>query len=254
MATTRKVAAVVGVGKGIGGAVALKFAKEGFDVAILARNQTYSGADKLTPLKKEIEATGRRCLSVVCDATVEQSVVEAFDKIKKELGPVDCLVYNAGARKFVGEGILETSVDQFVNFWKINCLGAFLTARQVLPDMKKSKSGTIILTGATASLRGLSGLSSFAVGKFGLRALAQSMAREVSSEGIHVVHVVIDGPVDIPIIRKTLGNIEGKSFEEDLLNPHEVAQQYWNLYCQHRTTWTHELDLRPFNEPMYSKL
>eukprot|EP00026_Physarum_polycephalum_P015714 Phypoly_transcript_16459.p1 GENE.Phypoly_transcript_16459~~Phypoly_transcript_16459.p1 ORF type:complete len:251 (+),score=33.19 Phypoly_transcript_16459:88-840(+) len=250
MSQKRKVAAVVGVGKGIGGSVAIKFAKEGFDVAILARNQTYSGANKLTPLQSQIEAIGVRCLPVVCDAADEQSVIDAFAKIKKELGPVDVLVYNAGARKFVGEGILETSVNQFVNFWKVNCLGAFLTTRQVLPDMKAKKSGTIIFTGATGSLRALAGLSSFAVGKFGLRALAQSLAREVAPEGIHVAHVIIEGPVDIPIIRK---NLPGKGPNE-LLDPNEIANQYWNIYTQHPSTWTHELDLRPFNEPMYSRM
>jgi len=249
----RKVAVVVGVGKGIGGAVAQKFAKEGFDVAILARNQTYKGADKLTPLKEEIEKGGYgvKVLPVVCDATDEKSVKEAFAQIRKELGEVDCLVYNAGARKFVGEGILETPVSQFLEFWKANCFGAFLVSREVLPHMKKVRSGTILITGATGSLRALAGLSSFAVGKFGLRALAQSMARECSQEGIHVAHIIIDGPVDIPIIRKFSA---GAKTDDDLLNPHEVANQYWNLYCQEKTTWTHEMDLRPFNEPLYSKL
>jgi len=243
------VAVIVGVGVGIGGEVAKKFAREGYKVAIIARNKTYKGADKLSPLKREIELTGGTVFAVPCDATKPDQVSRAFASIRNNLGLISVLVYNAGARKLSGETVLETSIDQFIEFWKVNCLGAFLTAREALPDMLTAGKGTIILTGATGSLRGSAGLSSFSVGKFGLRALAQTLQREYSKLGVHVAHVIVDAAVDIPIIRKAV-----KGDIERLASPKEIAKEYWHLHQQHKSAWVHELDLRPYSEKMFSKL
>eukprot|EP01111_Echinosteliopsis_oligospora_P012799 TRINITY_DN4431_c0_g1_i1.p1 TRINITY_DN4431_c0_g1~~TRINITY_DN4431_c0_g1_i1.p1 ORF type:complete len:247 (+),score=89.00 TRINITY_DN4431_c0_g1_i1:66-806(+) len=238
-----KVAVIVGVGKGIGGSVALKFAKEGFSVAILGRSITGDDSDEKVQLRKELEKLGGKVMPVACDATDESSVKSAFDKIKAELGDPDVLVYNAGAAKF-GQKIMEAKADEFVSYFKGNCLGGLLTAQQVIPGMIKKQAGTIIFTGATASVRGMAGTASIATGKFALRALSQSMAREFSQQGIHVAHVIIDGPVDLPSTRKYLPDKPSEFF----LNPVEIANQYWNLHTQHKSVWSQEIDLRPHAE------
>eukprot|EP01130_Rhizamoeba_saxonica_P007660 TRINITY_DN3100_c0_g1_i5.p1 TRINITY_DN3100_c0_g1~~TRINITY_DN3100_c0_g1_i5.p1 ORF type:complete len:222 (-),score=45.16 TRINITY_DN3100_c0_g1_i5:50-715(-) len=221
----------------------------------MSRNETYRGADKLTPIKQSIQneiGDAVSILPVVMDSTNEDSVKQAFNVVRTELGEVDVLVYNAGARDLQNESVLDVPTEKFIKYWEANCLGGFYTAREVLPSMKYRGEGCILFTGATGSLRASSGLSSFSVGKFGLRALAQSLAREFSPQGIHVAHIIIDGAVDIPIIRKyatAMGTPENR-----LMNPDEIAKQYWNIYQQHPTVWTHELDLRPHTEPIFSKL
>lgn len=230
----RKVAAVMGVGPGLGAAVARRFAREGYAVALMAR-----GEDKLRPVKEQIESAGGVALALPTDATDAASVTAAFAHARQELGDIEVLVYNAGAFKI--EGILDIDPEEFESSWKANCFGAFLAAQQVLPAMVAQKRGTILLTGATAALRGSARFACLAVGKFGLRALAQCIARELGPQGIHVAHVVVDGQIDTPWLRAMQPGRELVT----LLEPDAMAESYWHLHIQHPTTWTLELDLRP---------
>ena len=163
----------------------------------------------------------------------------AFGRVRDEIGAPEVLVYNAGA--FQIGGILEIDPRRFDECFKINCAGAFYAAQQVLPAMVEAGRGTILLTGATASLRGSARFSALAVGKFGLRALAQSMAREFGPQGIHVAHVIIDGQINTPTMREMSPDRE----EHTMLSPESIAETYWQLHSQDHTAWTLELDLRP---------
>lgn len=228
------VAAVLGIGPGLGAAVARRFARGGFAVALMAR-----GTDTSAPLQQEITATGGRALSVPADATDPTSMQAAFDRVRQALGDPAVFIYNAGA--FEMGGILDLTPEQFERCWKANCFGGFLGAQQVLRAMLRQGRGTILLTGATASLRGSARFACLAVGKFGLRALAQSLARECGPQGIHVAHVVIDGVIDTPRVRGFLPDREAHT----LLSPDAIAEVYWQLHTQDATAWTLEIDLRP---------
>jgi len=229
-----KVAVIVGVGPGLGSAVAKRFAREGFAVALLAR-----GNDKLEPVQTAIDGAGGHALSLTVDATDPAAVTAAFASIKADLGPVDVLVYNAGSFKIAG--ILDITPEVFDACWKANCAGALYAVQQVLPDMVDRAAGTVIFTGATAANRGGSNFACLAVGKFGLRALAQSTAREFGPKGVHVAHVVIDGMIDIPQTRAMFPDKK----DEQMLSPDAIADTYWHLHLQHPTAWTQEVDLRP---------
>ncbi len=229
-----RVAAVLGVGPGLGAEVARRFAREGFAVALMARNE--SG---LSAIRHEIEGGGGTALSTPADAADPPSVEVAFGRVRDEIGAPEVLVYNAGA--FQIGGILEIDPRRFDECFKINCAGAFYAAQQVLPAMVEAGRGTILLTGATASLRGSARFSALAVGKFGLRALAQSMAREFGPQGIHVAHVIIDGQINTPTMREMSPDRE----EHTMLSPESIAETYWQLHSQDHTAWTLELDLRP---------
>ena len=229
-----KVAAILGVGPGLGAAVAGRFASEGFDVALMARTD-----ESVAPAREEIAAIEGRALSVPADATDPDSVAAAFERVRGELGDPEVFVYNAGA--FQMGGILELSPAQFDDCFRANCAGAFYAAQQVLPAMVEAGRGTVLLTGATASLRGSARFSALAVGKFGLRALAQSMAREFGPQGVHVAHVIIDGQINTPRVRDRFSDRE----EHTMLSPEAIAETYWQLHSQDPTAWTLELDLRP---------
>jgi NAD(P)-dependent dehydrogenase (short-subunit alcohol dehydrogenase family) len=229
-----RVAAVLGVGPGLGAAVARRFAGEGFAVAMMARREV-----SLAEIRQDIEGDGGTALPISTDATEAYSVAAAFDRVAAELGDPEVLVYNAGA--FQMGGILEISPNQFDECFRANCAGAFYAAREVLPAMVEAGHGTILLTGASAALRGKARFSALAVGKFGLRALAQSMAREFGPQGIHVSHVIIDGQINTSSIREMMPDRE----EHTLLSPDAIAETYWQLHAQDRTAWTLELDLRP---------
>jgi NAD(P)-dependent dehydrogenase (short-subunit alcohol dehydrogenase family) len=233
--------AVVGAGSGLGAAVARRFAREGFNVALLARNP-----DTLAPVEGEVRraASGAakpgRILALACDATEAQSVEDTFRRLHGTVGSPTVLVYNAGA--FQRASVLDLNPGQFEEAWRANWLGALLCAQQVLPAMLKAKRGTLLLSGATASLRGAALFASLAVGKFGLRALAQSMAREMGPQGIHVAHIVIDGQIDSARARSySTPDRPAAAF----LQPDALAEQYWQLHCQDATAWTLELDVRP---------
>jgi NAD(P)-dependent dehydrogenase (short-subunit alcohol dehydrogenase family) len=228
------VALVLGVGPGLGAAIARRFAHGGFAVGLLARR-----SEALEPVRAEIEKAGGRAIGVPCDATDPASVRAACERLSAELGAPSFVAYNAGA--FQMGGILELSDEDFDRCWRANCAGGFYTAKCVLPSMLEKKRGTLIFTGATASLRGGARFAALAVGKFGLRALAQSMAREFGPEGIHVAHVVIDGQIDTPRLRAMAPNRETYT----LLAPDAIAETYWQIHVQDRSAWVHELDLRP---------
>jgi NAD(P)-dependent dehydrogenase (short-subunit alcohol dehydrogenase family) len=218
-----KIAVVIGAGPGLGAAVVRRFAREGFTVAAVARSaSTLAGLD---------------AKHYTADTTDAASVTAAFAKITSELGAVDVLVYNAGA--FQMGSILELSVEDFERCWRANCLGGFLWSREVARGMVERGRGTIILTGATASLRGSAKFACLAVGKFGLRALAQSMARELGDKGVHVAHVVVDGQIESARTKQA-----GRA-ANTVLAPDAIAETYWHLHSQDPTAWTLEMDLRP---------
>jgi len=228
-----RVAAVLGVGPGLGAAVARRFAGEGFGVALMARKE-----ESVADVREEIEGGGT-ALSVSADATDPDSVARAFERVRGELGDPEVFVYNAGA--FQMGGILDLSPEQFDDCFRANCAGAFYAAQQVLPAMVEAGGGTVLLTGASAALRGKANFSALAVGKFGLRALAQSMAREFGPQGVHVSHVIVDGQINTPRMREMSPDREAHT----LLSPDAIAETYWQLHSQDRTAWTLELDLRP---------
>ena len=229
-----KVAAVLGIGPGLGAAVARRFAREGYSVALMARRE-----ESLAPVREEIEGEGGTALPVQTDASDPGSVASAFGRVRDELGDPEVFVYNAGAFKM--GGILEVAPEEFDACFKANCAGAFYAAQQVLPAMVEAGRGTVVLTGATAALRGSARFSALAVGKFGLRALAQSMAREFGPQGVHVSHVIIDGQIDTPRVRGMSPDRESHT----MLSPDAIAETYWQLHSQDRSAWTLELDLRP---------
>jgi NAD(P)-dependent dehydrogenase (short-subunit alcohol dehydrogenase family) len=224
---------VVGVGPGLGAAVARRFAREGYAVAVMARSKA--------SYEPVVDAIGKsvRCVGAEMDATRPESVKGVFAAARTAVGDADVLVYNAGA--FKAGGVLDVTAEEFEQCWRANCAGGFHTAREVLPAMLAKGRGTILFTGATASLRGSARFSCLAVGKFGLRALAQSIAREHGPRGVHVAHVVIDGQIDTPRAREMLGGRD----PETMLAPDALAELYLQLHLQPKTAWTLELDVRP---------
>ena len=237
MSTEAKVAAVIGVGPGLGSALAVRFARGGFAVALIARRDP-----SLQPVQAEIESFGGVARSYVADAADEASVRATFARIREDMGAPEVLLYNAGA--FQAGGVLELSSTAFEQAWRVNCLGGLLAAQAVLPAMLERGRGSIIFSGATASVRGSARFAGLAVGKFGLRALAQSMARELGPKGIHVAHVVIDGGIDSERARKMFADRDPRAF----LSPTAIAENYWNLHAQDPSTWSQEIDLRPSAE------
>ena len=234
---SERIAAVLGVGPGLGAAISRRFAREGFAVALLARSE-----ESTAPVREEIEGSGGEALDVEADATDAASVARAFERVRNSLGDPEVFVYNAGA--FRMGGILDLSPEDFDRCLKASCAGAFYASQQVLPAMVEQERGTVILTGATASLRGSANFSALATGKFALRALAQSMARELGPQGIHVAHPIIDGQINTPRVR---GMSPGRD-EGTMLSPDAIAEVYWQLHRQDPTAWTLELDLRPSGE------
>jgi len=231
-----KVAAVIGIGPGLGRSTAIKFAKEGYHVALIARNPA-----KLAPVAQEIEKLGGKSLSVPADASDHQSLKNAFSTIRKGLGEVNVLVYNAGG--FKRAAVEQIAPAEFEAVFKSVCFGAFLAVQEVLPAMYQRTAGTIIFTGATASIRGSPQFSALAVAKFGLRALAQSLAKEAGPKGVHVAHVIIDGQIWDSVGGKATA-AEGRPIET-FLQPDAIAELYWQLHTQHRSVWTFEQDVRP---------
>jgi NAD(P)-dependent dehydrogenase (short-subunit alcohol dehydrogenase family) len=223
---------VVGAGPGLGSAVARRFSEAGMPVAVSTRTQK-----TVDDLAGQINRTGGISKGYVADATDEDAVISLFDQVEHDLGPLEVVVYNAGA--FTRSSVIETSAEAFENCWKIGCFGGFLVAREAARRMLPRQQGTILITGATAALRGSANFVNLAVGKFGLRALAQSMARELGPEGIHVAHVIIDGVIAAQHRDQSSHNPDA------LLSPDAIAQTYFELFSQHRSAWTLEIDLRP---------
>lgn len=232
--------AVVGAGDYIGSAIARRFAREGYHVFAGRRN-----GEKLAPLVAEIEATGGICTGSSLDARQEEGV-RAFLDQADEAAPLEAVVFNIGAN--VNFPVLDTTERVFRKVWELACYAGFLTGREAARRLLIHGRGSIFFTGATASVRGGEGYAAFASAKFGLRAVAQSLARELGQKNIHVAHLVIDSGVDTEWVRQRLlahgGSLEGRT----LMNPDSIAEAYWNLHKQPRDAWTHELDLRPDRE------
>ncbi|NML47824.1 SDR family oxidoreductase [Ramlibacter sp. G-1-2-2] len=235
------VAVVIGAGDATGGAIARRFARGGYSVCATRRN-----ADKLQPLLEQIRADGGQAHGFGSDAREEDEVVALFRKIEDEIGPIEVFVFNIGAN--VPTSILEETARKYYKVWEMACFAGFLTAREAAKRMVTRGKGTILFTGATASLRGGANFAAFAGAKHALRALAQSMARELGPRGIHVAHVVIDGAIDTAFIRDNFPERYALKEKEGILQPEHIADSYWMLHSQPRDAWTHELDLRPWME------
>ncbi len=238
----KKVALVIGAGTSLGSAVARCFARDGL-TAVVARRT----GEELSTLKKEIEDFGGTCHPFSLDARKEDDVINLINKIESEIGEIEVAVYNIGANiKF---GITETTSQKYYKVWEMAAFGAFLMGREVAKKMIPRKKGTIIFTGATASVRGGDGFAAFAGAKHAKRALAQSMARELGPKGIHVAHVIIDGAIDTPWVNKLFPDyVKEKKKIDGLMNPDDIASNYIMLHKQSRNAWTQELDLRPWVE------
>jgi len=239
------VALVIGAGDATGGAVARRFAREGMTVCVTRRN-----ADRLEPLLAQIRADGGVAHGFGSDARDEEAVVALVAQIEATIGPITVLVFNIGAN--APSSILQETARRYTKIWEMACLSGFLNAREVARRMVgrsgDGHKGTILFTGATASLRGSANFAAFAGAKHALRALAQSMARELGPQGIHVAHVVIDGAIDTAFIRDNFPERYALKAQDGILNPDHIADQYWMLHRQPRDAWTHELDLRPWIE------
>ena len=232
--------AVVGAGDYIGAAIARRFAREGYLVHAGRRN-----GEKLAPLVAEIEAAGGRCVGKTLDARQEDQVA-AFMAEADAAAPLEVAVFNIGAN--VNFPLLDTTERVFRKVWELACYAGFLSGREAARMMLPRGRGSIFLTGATASVRGGKGYAAFASAKFGLRAVAQSMARELGPRGIHVAHLVIDSGVDTAWVRQRIAARGGAAEDRVLMNPASIAETYWQLHRQPRDAWTHELDVRPAGE------
>lgn len=241
MEETSKVCLVVGAGDFTGGAIAKRFAREGFVACVVRRH-----GDQLASLVEEIEAAGGRAVAYGVDARDEDQVVDLVDRIEREVGPIEVAVFNIGAN--VRFSILETTSRVYRKVWEMAAFAGFLTGRECAKRMVERGRGTILFTGATASVRGSSGFSAFASAKHALRALSQSMARELGPKNIHVAHVVVDGAIDTAWIHENVPGAAELKKVDGLLDPDAIADNYWHLHEQPRTAWTHELDLRPYME------
>ena len=242
-AKVRGSAAVIGAGDYIGGAIAKRFASEGCLVVAGRRTE-----DKLAPLKAVIEADGGRCIARALDARKEEDIAAFLDAAEAE-APLEAVIFNVGAN--VNFPLLETTERVFRKVWEMACYGGFLTGREAARIMVPRGAGSIFFTGATASVRGGIGYAAFASAKAGLRVMAQSMARELGPQGIHVAHLVIDAGVDTAFVRdrvKARGGDPENLPPDTLMNPASIAEAYWRLHTQTRDAWTHELDLRPYGE------
>jgi NAD(P)-dependent dehydrogenase (short-subunit alcohol dehydrogenase family) len=231
-----RVAVVVGVGAGLGAALARRFASA-YRVALVARSPDVAGA-----LAEEIRSAGRVALPVQSDATIPEQVAAAYDRIRGALGVPDVLMYNGGRRPF--GTLVDTPPEVFEETWRVHAFGAFLWARQVVPDMLARRRGAILITGATAGVKPGPSSAAFAPAKFAVRGLAQVLSRDLHPQGIHVAYVNVDGAIDMPLIRQFLPHLS----DEDLLKPSAIADAFWYLAHQDPSAWSHELDVRPFKE------
>ncbi len=230
---TRPVCVVAGAGPGNGAAIARRFAAEGHAVALIARD-----SGRVGQLAREIPASR----GYACSLTDPVAVGETFGLIRRELGPVAVLVYNAGSGRWAD--IEQTAPEDFEHSWRVNAFGCLVAAQQVIPDMLAARAGNIVVIGATASLRGGASFTAFASAKAAQRSLAQSMARHLGPRGIHVSYVIIDGVVNLPRTRSRMPDKPDEFF----LKPDDIAQTVFFLTTQPQSAWTFELDVRPFGE------
>ena len=235
------VAVIAGAGEGLGFALAKRFARAGYGVALAARN-----AERLERLAEEIRKAGGRALAAPTDARNEEEVIALFDQLEAEQGPVEVALFNAGAN--YRASILETPADMFRKVWRLGCFAGFLFGREAARRMVPRGKGTILFTGATASMRGSAHFAAFAAAKGALRQVAQSMARELGPRNIHVAHVVIDGMIDNAAVRARFPERAKDMPPEGMLATDAIAEMFYQIHCQPRSAWTFEADLRPWAE------
>ncbi len=241
MSAKKPVALVVGAGDHLGFAIAKRFSKGELKIAASRRR------GNLTSLIESIRGSGGEAIGFHSDARNEKEVSELIKNVENQLGPIDVCIYNVGGN--VKFPILETTSRVYRKVWEMCALGGFLVGKEVLRYMLPRKRGTILFTGASASIRGKSGYCAFSGGKQALRALAQSLAREVGPKGIHVSHVIIDGLIENENARSLFPEDFDSRPKDGILQPAEIAEAYWQLYNQHKSAWTFEIDLRPYSEP-----
>ena len=234
---------VVGAGDGVGGAIARAFAAEGFEVCVTRRPRHL---DQLEALARSIREGGGRARAFGVDARSEADLIALVDQVEREVGPLEVMVFNIGAN--VRFPITQTTAQVFSKVWEMACFAGFLAGREAARVMTPRGRGTILFTGASASLRGKEGFAAFASAKAGLRAVAQSMARELGPKGLHVAHVVVDGAIDGVFTRQMRDDVEGLLARDEILKPDDIAANYVWLHNQPRSAWTHEIDLRPWGE------
>ena len=243
--SSNPVALVIGAGDATGGAIARRFARGGYIACVTRRS-----LEALQPLLAQIRDEGGQAHGFASDARKEEDVVALVEQIESSIGPIEVLVFNIGAN--VPCSILDESARKYFKIWEMACFGGFLNGREVARRMATragpERRQTILFTAATASLRGAAGFAAFAGAKHALRALAQSMARELGPKGIHVAHAVIDGAIDTEFIRSNFPQRYALKDQDGILNPEHIAESYWMLHQQPRDAWTHELDLRPYME------
>ncbi len=240
-----KVALIIGAGDATGGAIARRFARGGYTACVTRRS-----LDKLQPLLDQIKADGNMAHGFASDARKEEEVVALVEHVESTIGPIEILVFNIGAN--APSSVLDETARKYFKIWEMACFSGFLNGREVAKRMvtrtAPARKQSIIFTGATASLRGGAGFAAFSGAKMALRALAQSMARELGPQGIHVAHSIIDGAIDTAFIRDTFPERYALKEQDGILNPDHIADAYWMLHEQPRDAWTHELDLRPYME------
>ena len=231
-------AIVIGAGDALGGAIARRFARGGL-IAVPSRRKT----KPLGELVAEIEANGGQAEGIPCDARDEEAVIGLFDRVEEEIGPVEAFVFNTGAQH--RSSILDMTSKIYRQVWESAAFAGFLTGREAARRMVVRGRGTIIFTGATASMRGGANFASFAGAKHALRALAQSMARELGPEGVHVGHIIVDGMIDSEAVRSKFPDAADALPEGGMLNADHIADAYWTMHAQPRDAWTFEMDIRP---------
>jgi NAD(P)-dependent dehydrogenase (short-subunit alcohol dehydrogenase family) len=239
----RGVCLVIGAGDGLGASIARAFAREGLRVCVTRRPRNTEAVDKLA---RAVREEGGEAHAFGLDARVEDDVAALIERIEREIGPIEVLVFNIGAN--VRFPIVETTTRVYSKVWEMAALAGFLASREAARGMIERGRGTMLFTGATASVRGAAGFAAFAGAKHALRALAQSLARELGPKGVHVAHVVIDGAIDGAFIRGLLPDAAEKLAREEILVPDEIAKNYVWLHRQKRSAWTFEMDLRPWSE------
>lgn len=227
-------AVIAGVGPGLGESIARKFLDEGCQVGLFARSSSY-----LEELAAEL---GENAVAVSTDVTDQEAVESGFERVREALGPVDILVNHASGGAW--KGLTEINSREFTHALEVCAHGSFFCSKEAVSDMRANDGGTVIFTGATSAIRGRDGAIGFSAGKFAARGMAESMARELGPEGIHIAHVIIDGQIATPVVEANHPNRDDDSF----LDPDAIAETYWDLVTQDRSAWTLELDVRPHVE------
>lgn len=229
-----------GVPDGVGGALALRFAREGLHAVVTGRT-----LEKVEQTAQAVREAGGSAEAMAVDVTSAKDQDALFAALAQR-GEIAAVLYNAGNNALIS--FEDLTAEQFEDFWRIGCLGAFLTAKRALPLLAAQGSGSLFFTGASGSMRGRPGFAHFAAAKAALRNLAQALAREYGPQGVHVAHFVIDGVINGDKVRTMLSEYLDSLGEEGSLEPSAIADAFWAIHAQHRTAWTHEIDLRPYKE------